>query len=196
MFTFAQGPRLRRLGARKALCHTMEKKQDVTTESVSTGTARLMSERRQQSEFMVACASGDLAKVEEMLADGADPNQVSDLGGTPLTWAVAWDREDVVECLLGFGAEVDFPVRPARTPLMHAASRGNHRIVAMLIAHGADLFRADETGLLPVDLAIDAGHVQCAFLLELFAQLARPLPRCPSLPRVRRHCGGRRRWMR
>ncbi len=130
---------------------------------------------------MVACASGDLAKVEQMLADGADPNYLSDLGGTPLTWAVAWDRQEVVECLLRNGAEVELPARPERSPLMHAASRGNEAIVSMLMAHGADPSRRDKDGQLPVDLANETGRPDCASLIEQLAKLtARPI-RCASM---------------
>jgi ankyrin repeat protein len=132
---------------------------------------------------MVACASGDLGKVEQMLAEGVDPNQVTDLGGTPLTWAVAWGREDVVECLLHNGADVELPGRPAWSPLMHAASRGNRAIVSLLIAHGADARRKDQKGQLPVDVAIESGHVRCALLIELLAMPGAAPVSCSSRPR-------------
>lgn len=142
---------------------------------------------------MVACASGDLAKVEQMLADGADPNYLSDLGGTPLTWAVAWDRQEVVECLLRNGAEVELPARPARSPLMHAASRGNEAIVAILMAHGADPSRRDTDGQLPVDLAKGTGRADCAVLIEQLAKLTAGPIRCASVLMSSRYrgCQGR-----
>lgn len=141
---------------------------------------------------MVACASGDLGKVEQMLADGADPNYLSDLGGTPLTWAVAWDRQEVVECLLRNGAEVELPARPARSPLMHAASRGNEAIVALLMAHGADPSRRDKDGQLPVDLANGTGCPDCAILIEQLAKLTAKPVRCASMLTSIRygHCHG------
>lgn len=147
-------------------------------------------ERQRRSEFMVACASGDLEKVEQMLANGADPNYLNDLGGTPLTWAVAWDREEVVECLLRNGAEVELPARPARSALMHAASRGNEAMVSLLMAHGADPFRRDKDGQLPVDLAKETGRPDCAFLIEQLAKLAAKPIRCASMLASGRH--GRR----
>jgi hypothetical protein len=121
-----------------------------------------------------------------MLEQGADPNYVSDLGGTPLTWAAAWEREAVVECLLDSGAQVDLPDRPAWSALMHAASRGNRAIVCMLMARGADPFRRDLHGQLPVDLATEAGRLDCAFLIEQLARLTEPPSRCRAA-RLRQH---------
>jgi uncharacterized protein len=161
------------MGTRQESAHTQS----------SESLAASADERQRRSEFMVACASGDLTKVERMLADGIDPNHVSDLGGTPLTWAVAWGRDDVVDCLLNHGADVELPARPAQSPLMYAASKGNRSIVTMLIAHGADAFRKDENGRLPVDMAIDSGHLQCAYLIEALAAHAVAPNRCASRPR-------------
>jgi ankyrin repeat protein len=170
----------------------MEKKLQATEKQPVASTLPSALERQRRSEFMVACASGDLDKVEQMLADGADPNYLNDLGGTPLTWAVAWERQEVVECLLRNGAEVELPARPARSPLMHAASRGNEAIVAILMAHGADPSRKDKDGQLPVDLAKGTGRADCAVLIEQLAKLiAKPI-RCASMPTSIRygHCHG------
>lgn len=142
---------------------------------------------------MVACASGDMDKVQRMLADGADPNYLSDLGGTPLTWAVAWDRQEVVECLLRNGADVELPARPERSPLMHAASRGNQAIVSVLMAHGADPFRRDRDGQRPADLAKDTGRSDCALLIEQLATLTSKPIRCASVCPSSWHGWGRRR---
>jgi len=139
---------------------------------------------------MVACASGDVHKVEQMLEEGADPNYISDLGGTPLTWAVAWDREAVVECLLNSGAEVELPANPAWSPLMHAASRGNGAIVSILMAHGANPFRRDGNGQLPIDVAKETGRFDCAFLIEQLAMVTAEPIRCTSQSAPNRH--GRR----
>jgi uncharacterized protein len=156
----------------------MEKKRQATNQQVSTSALPAARERQRRTEFMVACASGDVDKVQRMLSDGADPNYVSDLGGTPLTWAAAWDREEVVECLLDNGAEVELPDRPAWSALMHAASRGNRAIVCLLMARGADPFRKDMHGQLPVDLATEAGRLDCAFLLQQLARIAEQPSRC------------------
>jgi uncharacterized protein len=175
----------------------MRKKTEGMMEVVESGpAARPELPPRRQSEFMVACASGDLAKVERMLADGMDPNQINDLDGTPLTWAVAWNRADVVECLLENGAEAEFPGGQVRSPLMYAASQGNRRIVLLLITHGADVLREDQSGMSSLHLAIDSGHYECARLLETAARLANaPAPaRCRSPSRRRagiRHCARR-----
>jgi ankyrin repeat protein len=160
----------------------MRKKQEAIMEPNKTSPAHPIRPPRRQSEFMVACASGDLAKVERMLEDGTEPNQLNDFRETPLTWAVVWNRVDVVECLLRNGADANFPERPARSPLMYAASHGYRRIVALLIAHGADVLREDQRGMSSFQIAIDSGQYQCATLIEVAARIVgfEDIPRCPA----------------
>jgi ankyrin repeat protein len=127
---------------------------------------------------MVACASGYLDRVKEMLAEGTDPNFVNDQGDTPLSWAVAWERYKIAECLLSHGAEVELPERPKWSPLMHAASRGNEAMVSLLMAYGADALRRNKYGQLSVDLARMNGRLDCVFLIERLIRTAREPSRC------------------
>jgi ankyrin repeat protein len=119
-----------------------------------------------ESELMVACAAGWLYVVRRLIGAGVDTNHVSVQGETPLTYAATWGHESVVACLLAKGAKVDSPPEPAWTPLMYAASRGNRRIVLALLINGADPQRRDWDGRTAMDLARNAGHLDCVSLIK------------------------------
>ena len=52
-----------------------------------------------------AAKAGDLAKVRQLLADGADVDARDYDGDTPLHWAARQDHADVIEGLLDAGAD-------------------------------------------------------------------------------------------
>lgn len=103
-----------------------------------------------------ACASGDVALVEGLLAEGMiDPNT---LGGEPLFMAVSHGRLEVVEALLR-DRRVDASVGSNRA-LARAAELGNGPIFERLLVRGRiAFFRLDE--------AIRQARLHCSACLEL-----------------------------
>jgi len=76
-----------------------------------------------------------------LLKKHADPNAVADDGTTPLMRAVESAGEDpsrLCELLLAFRAQPDTPGPDGAAPLHKAASRGDARTCAVLLASGAD----------------------------------------------------------
>ena len=61
-----------------------------------------------------AAMSGDVAKVRQLLADGADVNFANRLGMTALMVAAQWNRLEIVNFLLSKGADVKAEESPAR----------------------------------------------------------------------------------
>lgn len=61
------------------------------------------------------------AAVKSDLNSGADANQTTGFGLTPLYWAVNKGRVNVVKLLLAHGANVNQATRLGTTPLMEAA---------------------------------------------------------------------------
>ena len=80
--------------------------------------------------------------IVELLDLGADPNH-EDLGGFPsLLNVLSGDRPEkyeLLELLLGRGADVQQRGVNDYTPLHMAASQDDERAITLLIAHGADL---------------------------------------------------------
>lgn len=160
--------------------------------------------RREVGNFPLfhAIARRDTAEVRRLLADGADPNavswgsratraayasaQVRQGWDTPLTFAVASGRPDVVRLLLDHGADVHQVERyggrlgdryRGPTALAAAVEAGSLPMVELLLARGAratDVTRGEE---LPVVCdAAEAGHA--AIVRTLLAHGAGANARC------------------
>jgi ankyrin repeat protein/ribosomal protein L40E len=91
-----------------------------------------------EEELLKAAREGDVEKVKDLLARGADPNAIR-LGTTPLHIAAGHGRFDIVKILVENGANVNVKDLMGFTPL-HSAILGNHlAIVKFLIENGADV---------------------------------------------------------
>ncbi|MEJ2085878.1 MAG: ankyrin repeat domain-containing protein, partial [Acidobacteriota bacterium] len=110
--------------------------------------------------LMAAAEAGEGEMVEMLLARGADVN----LGApnsweSPLMLAIVRNREDLVRLLIEHGAAVDFRDEASGvTPLIMAASGGHRAIANELMAAGADLAEADDTGWTALHHAVRKDH--------------------------------------
>ncbi|NXT71889.1 BARD1 protein, partial [Chaetops frenatus] len=101
----------------------------------------------------VASIKGDLAAVEQLLKNGADPNVKDNAGWTPLHEACNHGHREVVELLLRFGALVNTTGYQNDSPLHDAARNGHVAIAELLLLHGASRDAVNIFGLRPVDYA-------------------------------------------
>jgi len=95
-----------------------------------------------EESLILAARSNDLAKVEELLAAGADPNadKVPRYEGRPpLFHAATFGYVDVARALIDKGAQVDYADRSGLTPLMVAALGGPPELVELLLERGASV---------------------------------------------------------
>ncbi|NXQ98798.1 BARD1 protein, partial [Sagittarius serpentarius] len=85
----------------------------------------------------VASIKGDLAAVQQLLKNGADPNVKDNAGWTPLHEACNHGHKEVVELLLQYKALVNTTGYQNDSPLHDAAKNGHVSIVELLLLHGA-----------------------------------------------------------
>jgi ankyrin repeat protein len=85
-----------------------------------------------------AVAAGDLARVEALLASGADPNPFDAEGRTPLILAAGNGHEDLVRTLLAGGADPILTDRMGESALTRAAAHGHGRVAALLYPHASE----------------------------------------------------------
>ncbi len=117
--------------------------------------------------FLKAAEAGDLARVKQLIADGADLEARSSFDPrncTALSLAAEAGHVEVVEALLAAGAQVDAANSLGRTPLFHAAVAGRADTLRKLLAAGAkvdvQVKVAYDGWITPLVAAADEGHLE------------------------------------
>lgn len=91
------------------------------------------------STFEDLCESGTLKQVQEAAASGANVNERSQHGGTPLMSAIKNPDVEVIALLVRSGADVNAQTVKGQTALMIAAMEvSNAAVITALIKAGAD----------------------------------------------------------
>ena len=120
----------------------------------------------------IAAVANDIAMLKLMLASGGNPRAItSPYSGTALIAAAHAGNAEVVDLLLAARAPVNHVNNLGWTALIEAVVLGDgsaryQRIVAALLAAGADTEIADRNGSKPLALARQKGYPEIASLLE------------------------------
>ncbi|MEP1205854.1 MAG: ankyrin repeat domain-containing protein [Rhizobiaceae bacterium] len=112
-------------------------------------------------ELIKAARSGDVAQVQQLLADGADVNE-TDRFGTALHFAAIGNHIGVVEVLVAHGAEVNAKSKILGTPLHAAANRNQAHAAEKLVQLGANADARNKDGYTPLQLAAKLGGADVA----------------------------------
>jgi ankyrin repeat protein len=102
-----------------------------------------------------AFAKKDTPLIYQLIADGANVNELDKYGATLLMTACRWGELSTVKFLIDLGARVDSPrSSKGRTPLIVAcAYYGGREVCAYLIAHGAKVNAQSNDGTTALMLA-------------------------------------------
>lgn len=117
--------------------------------------------------MMRAIERNDVVQVKALIAGKIDPNLRKDSRASPtfMTFAASHDRTEILQLLLGAGADVNSADGDTQTPLMQASSRGHIRAVKLLVKAGASLNEVSKWGDTALAQAREAGHGRVAKLL-------------------------------
>jgi ankyrin repeat protein len=106
-----------------------------------------------------AVSKADADRVQELLAQGVDPNIQDKADNAPLAHA-AWQEistedqkianDKIIATLLKAGADPNRANKNKQSPLMHAVARNKINIVKLLLDSGADVDAQDNTGGTPL----------------------------------------------
>ena len=119
--------------------------------------------------FLDASRNGDLSRVKDLLANGADPNWQDILDGyTSLHYAIGSGNESLVRLLIERGADIEHSKNVVyTTPLGTAVLSGRVSMVQILLDSGADatvLLYPDDRSM--IDVAESEGNSEIASFLR------------------------------
>ncbi|XP_075903373.1 KN motif and ankyrin repeat domain-containing protein 1a isoform X2 [Nelusetta ayraudi] len=127
----------------------------------------------------------DMHIVEELFSKGDVNARASQAGQTGLMLAVSHGRMDMVQALLGHGADVNVQDDEGSTALMCASEHGHVEIVKLLLAQpGCDATLSDSDESNALSIALEAGHKDIAVLLYAHVNFSKA--QSPGTPRLGR----------
>ena len=114
----------------------------------------------QQATIWTAARDGDVERIRELVADGANLDATDRITGTtPLTIAASRGHVDAIKRLFAEGAGVNVRNKDGSIPLHSAVLFRRPETVRVLLEHGADLGARSRLGESPADM-IDVGGLR------------------------------------
>ena len=145
----------------------------------------------------------DQGNVRFLLDRGSDVNYQNGFGKTSLFYAIGFNDRQLVELLLDRGADVNhryranlktsefdckYNIRPARTPLMHAAQHADVSMLELLLRRGARLRDVDGMGESATAYALRADRQPNSAYLKRLGLVAPDLERKIKSDKMRLKC--------
>ena len=125
----------------------------------------------------IACSNGDIDTVDALLEGQCDINAIQDKGQTPLYVASGLGFMNIVDVLIGKGADPDIDtLDTGNTPLFAClekpilseyinANKPVLQLVRHLVAAGCDVDHENKSGVTPLQAALDKQNCEAAMIL-------------------------------
>lgn len=111
---------------------------------------------------------GDKAKVQQLVAEGVNPNYQGAAYGSALLYASGNGHVEIVKFLIEKGASIDIQNGLGSTPLMAAATRGHNEVAQLLLEKGANLYLKDAAGENAYKIALRYDQLTTAALIAKY----------------------------
>ncbi len=118
--------------------------------------------------LMQAIIDNDQETVEQLLADGADPNVLNEYGESALLVSIVNERPQYLPILIEYGADPNLQDDYGWTPLMSAVVTGDLESGKLLLEAGADPTLKDSDEMSAIDYAVDYEELEFVQLFELY----------------------------
>src|SRR5262249_45726638 len=132
---------------------------------LAAGARPLGRNRTGESALSIALFEGNRPLVFQLLAAGARVQPIEGASECVLDY-VPFDRPDLAQLLIDYGADVDARDAESRTPLMHFADLGATEIVKLLIAAHAEVNARDRFGNTALSCARYGGNKHYGEIME------------------------------
>ena len=115
-------------------------------------------------DIFEACITGNLERVQELIAQGVNVNSHTH-STTPLMWAASTQVEyqqnslEIVKLLISANADINVRDIDGSTALMHACMYNNLPVLQVLIDNGAEVEATNDNGLTPLMIASNYGNL-------------------------------------
>ncbi|GEM_PF-972179 len=120
---------------------------------------------RLEQDLLDAVKSNDRSGIETLLKKGAKVNEIDPEGFTPMHWACAGGRKDLVETLLKAGADINVRSALGASGLMFAVRHGHTEVVKLLLSKRADANVRTDNSWTALMLAALTGRTELVRLL-------------------------------
>lgn len=116
--------------------------------------------------IFISCKNGELAQVENHLANGVSPYIEHSAHPSLAVIAIGEGNTAMINVMVAHGLDVNKPInRFGETPLLRAISKHDAQMVETLLVSGADPNLADQIGFSPLMAASSGGDINLIKLL-------------------------------
>jgi len=125
----------------------MKKTKSTTLVIIMSGLLTTTTLLAQTSDLFSKVTGGDIQAVKELIASGADINQLSENGNTPLIVACLYKQTEIAKYLINSGADVNVIAKDGNTALLISASYSKE-LIELLLSKNADItVRTEDAGV-------------------------------------------------
>lgn len=116
-------------------------------------------------ELYDAVLANDVSRAAYLIGKGANVNELTNLGTSPLMTATRSGCLAMMRLLVEHGAEVNLPDSGGETPLVGAVMRDRAAAIKFLLARGASVDKGAPAGSTLLSLALQGEHFDAAYAL-------------------------------